>query len=258
MNYFYGIIFIFIVYFLGFIAPLYNLNITFEEPNDIVFSVDNMPYNHTFAYWVDKWFDWFLTLPNIPGNTNLASPRDNYSPEKCSWNQNRTSPVWMLADGADQNDLSITQVRDCKVPSGKALLVQIVVSNCSLNEGYKTDQELLNCANWILNKAQFSASIDVKEVMNTNKDSSDRKKFFVEPFVTNITYGKNNYYDDPPGTVRGMEAGYFLFVKPLTVDKHIIKYQESVINTLDSSGNDKRISNVQYNILVEGNSTKRG
>jgi hypothetical protein len=215
-----------------------------------------MPFNHTFRYWVAKWFDWFLTLPNIhtTNNESLAHPRYNYSPEKCSWNQDKSSPVWMLPDGPGRNDLSVIEIRDCVIPVGKAILVQIVGSNCSPNEGYKTDQELLGCAAWILNEAIFSASVDGIEVMNTNKNPNDRDKYYVQPFITNITYGKNNYYDDPEGIVRGAEAGYFLFVKPLPSGSHIIKYQESVINTLDSTGNDKRINGLEYHITVKNES----
>jgi len=253
MHYFFGFILIFAIYSAFLFSSFQIPSITYGENSEPVFPVSDMPYNHTFSYWVDKWFDWFLSLPNIPGNTSLSHPRDNYTPEKCSWNQDNKSPVWMLPDGPDQNDLSTTQIRDCKVPAGKALLVQIVGSNCSPNEGYKNDQDLLNCANWILDKAQFSVNIDGKEVMNTYKNPTDRNKIFVKPFTTIITYGKNNYYGDPPGTVRGMEAGYFLFVKPLSLGKHFVNYQESDINTLDSTGNDKRISNVQYNIFVENN-----
>lgn len=40
-------------------------------------------------------------------------------------------------------------------------------------------------------------------------------------------------------------------VKPLSTGNHIIKYQESVINALDSTGNDKRISGLEYHIQVE-------
>jgi hypothetical protein len=251
MKYFYSIIFVIIIYSVSSSIPCHIQELAFGKTDDIVFSANNMPYNHTFNHWVEKYFKWFLSLPNIEGSASLSHPRDVYSPEKCSWNQNKSSPVWMLADGPDQNDLSVKQNRDCKVPVGKALLVQIVGSNCSFNEGYTTDQELLVCANWILDKAQFSASVDGKEVMNTNKDPNDRDKFFVKPFITSITYAKNNLYGAAEGTYRGMEAGYFLFVKPLALGDHVIEYQVSAINALDRSGTDKRISNMQYNIAVE-------
>lgn len=255
MKYIIAFILIFVIYSAASYIPHKLQDPVYGQADDIVFSVNDKPYNHTFNHWVEEWFKWFLSLPNIQGDEGQSHPRDVYSPEKCSWNQNKTSPVWMLADGPGQNDLSVTEIRDCEVPVGKALLVQIVGSNCSTNEGYKNDKELLDCANWILDKAQFSASVDGKEIMNTNKNPADREKFFVKPFITNITYAKNNYYGFPEGTYRGMEAGYFLFIKPLSPGNHVIKYQESVINTLDRSGNDKRISNMQYNIAVDNNTS---
>ena len=72
------------------------------------------------------------------------------SPEKCSLNQNN-GPVWFLADGKDTDDNSQPEIRECTVPKGKALLVQIVGSGCGMNEGYKNDQELLDCAVWYSN-----------------------------------------------------------------------------------------------------------
>jgi hypothetical protein len=86
--------------------------------------------------------------------------------------------------------------------------------------------------------------------MNTNKRQDDRLDFFVQPFLTNVTYAKDNYYGAREGTYRGMEAGYFLFVKPLPVGNHTVQFQEKVINFLDRSGDDKRFSNVFYNIQI--------
>jgi hypothetical protein len=252
MKYFY-IFVISIAFFSFFVFNLYMQNVANSESNEIVFSVADMPYNHTYNYWVERWFNWFLSLPNVEGNESLAHPRDSYSPEKCSWNQDNVGRVWMLPDGKDTNDLSQVENRYCKVPAGKALLVQIVGSNCSMEEGLKNDKELMDCAKWFLPKAQFSATIDGKEVMNTIKNPSDRNKFYVQPFFTNITFSKNNYYGASEGVFRGAEAGYFLYIKPLPIGNHIINFKESVINTLDATGNDKRISNVQYNLEIVNN-----
>jgi len=253
MKYFYLIFIIFVLCSVTLCTKGSILNRAYAKTDGTLFFVNDRPYDHTFPYWVVKWFDWFLSLPNIENvnDESKAHPRDHYSPEKCSWNQNGSSPVWMLSDGPDKNDLSVLEARDCKVPAGKALLVQIVGSNCSPNEGYKNDQELLNCAAWILDQARFSASVDGKEVLNTDKNLSDKEKIYTKPFITPLNYGKNNYYHDPEGKVRGAGAGYFLFVKPLPVGNHIIKYEESVVNALDSTGNDKRISGLEYHIDVE-------
>ena len=254
MQYFY-VIAVFMLFFVGISLDAFQQNSAHGQSNELVFSITDNPYNNTFTYWVDKWFDWFLSLPNVEGNEMLMHPRDNYSPEKCSWNQDDSSPVWMLPDGRDSNDLTEVEMRECSVPSGKALLVQIVGSNCSEEEGLKNDKDIMECATWVLPQAQFSATVDGKEVMNTITDPSHRDKFYVKPFFANITYAKSNYYGASEGTYRGAEAGIFLFVKPLPIGNHTIQFQESVINTLDSTGNDKRISNVQYNMVIE-NSTK--
>ena len=251
-------LFIFAVFSVFFISTIstYFQSVANSESNDIVFSTVDMPYNHTYNYWVDRWFNWFLSLPNIEGNESLMHPRDSYSPEKCSWNQETDEPVWMLPDGKDTNDLSQVEDRYCKVPAGKALLVQIVGSNCSMEEGLKNDQEVMDCAVWFLPKAQFSVIIDGKEVMNTIKEPTDRKKFYVQPFFTNITFSKNNYYGASEGTYRGAEAGYFLFIKPLPTGNHTIEFKESVVNTLDSTGSDKRLSNVKYDMEIVDNFSK--
>lgn len=220
------------------------------QSDGLAFKVTDRPYDNSFNFWVEKWFGWFLSLPNDEGNGTLTHPRDNYSPEKCSWNQDQIGPVWMLPDGRGSDDL--VEVRNCKIPEGKAILVQIVGSNCSEEEKakYKIYEELLRCANWVLDKAEINATIDGKEVINTQ----NKNEFFVQPFLTNITYAKSNIYNAREGTYRGMEAGYFLFVKPLPVGNHTIQFNENVINPEDV--NDKRISNVHYNIQIY-NDTRR-
>ena len=83
---------------------------------------------------------------------------------------------------------------------------------------------MLDCAIWILPDAEFSASIDGKEVMNANQNPDDRMKFYVEPFKTN-TYIDRNYYDVKPGTYESMVAGYYLFVPPLPAGDHVVTVQ---------------------------------
>jgi hypothetical protein len=232
-----------------------SLSITSENPangstQDLVFTPNDSPYNKTYSDWALEWWQWHLSIPDIKENNSLAHPRDSYSPEKCSWNQN-PGPVWFLPDGKDRPDLSTPEIRQCTVPQGKALLVQIVGSGCSTGEGLKNDQELLDCAVWVLPSAEFSASIDGVEVMNTKSDPSDRDEFYVEPFKTNLTYVDRNYYEVEPGTYDGMVAGYYLFVPPLPSGDHKIQFSESAIEFLSGFPSDKRLSNVEYQIKVQ-------
>jgi hypothetical protein len=224
-------------------------NTAYGSTQDLIFTPDDSPYNKTYSDWANEWWQWHLSIPDIKENTNLAHPRDSYSPEKCSWNQS-SGPVWFLPDGKDQPNLSTAEIRECAVPEGKALMVQIVGSGCSTGEGLKNDQELLDCAVWVLPTAEFSASVDGVEVMNTKSDPIDRNKFYVEPFKTNLTYVDRNYYEVEPGTYDGMVAGYYLFVPPLPPGEHEIKFSESAIEFLSGFPSDKRLSNVEYHITV--------
>jgi hypothetical protein len=113
--------------------------------------------------------------------------------------------------------------------------------------------ELLDCAVWVLPSAEFSASIDGVEVMNTRTNAGDRDKFYVEPFKTNLTYVDRNYYEVEPGTYDGMVAGYYLFVPPLPPGEHEIQFSESAIEFLSGFPSDKRLSNVKYVITVAPN-----
>jgi hypothetical protein len=223
-----------------------NSNIAYGQK---IFTPSDNPYNKTFAEWAHQWWIWHLSIPDIKDNVRNSHPRENYSPEKCSWNQNNGS-VWFLADGKDRSDITQPEIRECTVPQGKALMVQIVGSGCSTGEGFKTEKDLLDCAIWILPTADFSASVDGTEVINTNKNPSDREKFYVEPFKTKLSYVKNNIYGVNPGTYDGMVAGYYLFVPPLAVGKHQIEFKESDIKFSNGIPVDKRLSHVVYSLNI--------
>lgn len=103
----------------------------------------------------------------------------------------------------------------------------------------------------MLPSAEFSARIDGVEVMNTKSNPSNRDKFYVQPFKTNLTYAERNYYDVKPGTYDGMVAGYYLFVPPLPPGEHKIKFNESAIQFLSGFPSDKKLSNVEYQLKVQ-------
>lgn len=241
-----GVVFVSLIFFLS----LEKINLSLSENDDLIFSINDKPYNTTFAEWTSWWWNKHLSIPDIKDNASLSHPRDQYSSEKCGWAQDG-GPVWFLPDGKELNDLSTQEIRKCQIPEGKAILTQIVGSGCSTGEGFKSEQELINCAIWVLPQAQFSAKINGIEVMNTQKNPDDIKKFNLAPFKTNLTYVKDNYYGVEPGTYDGYTAGIFIFVKPLEKGNHTIEFQESAIEFFDGFPKDKRQSNVKYLIEVK-------
>jgi hypothetical protein len=223
---------------------------SFALNRELIFTPQDNPYNKTFAEWARDWWNWHLSIQDTKGenNASLFHPRENYSPEKCSLNQVGGS-VWFLADGKDVNDNSQPEVRECTVPKGKALLVQIVGSGCGMNEGFKNDQELFDCAVWVLPTAQLSASVDGTEVVNTN-NPGDREGLYLPPYKTTLKYPENNLYGHKPGTYDAMVAGYYLFVPPLPEGTHELQVRETAIEFEGGVPGDKRLSNFEYIITV--------
>jgi hypothetical protein len=228
-----------------------SFNDLFALNKELIFTPQDKPYNKTFAEWTRDWWNWHLSIQDIKGgeNASLFHPRENYSLEKCSLNQN-DGPVWFLADGKDTDDNSQPEVRECTVPKGKALLVQIVGSGCGMNEGFKNDQELFDCGEWVLPNAQFSASVDGIEVANTN-NPGDRESLYVVPFKTTLSYPEDNLYDLEPGTYDAVVGGYFDFVRPLPEGTHELQFKETAIEFEGGIPGDKRLSNVKYIITVQ-------
>jgi len=229
-----------------------SFNNSFALNRELILTPQDKPYNKTFAEWTRDWWNWHLSIQDTKGqgNESLFHPRENYSPEKCSLNQN-DGPVWFLADGKDLDDNSNPEVRNCTVPKGKALLVQIVGSGCGMNEGFKNDQELFDCAVWVLPDAELSASVDGVDVINTKNNPIDREALYVKPFKTTLSYPENNLYDLDPGTYPATVAGYFLLVRPLPEGTHEIQFKETAIDFEQGVPGDKRLSNVKYIIAVE-------
>lgn len=219
----------------------------FAINDEHIFTPEDSPYNKTFGDWARDWWNWHLSIEDIRSkdNKSLFHPRENYSPAKCSLNQ-EGGPVWFLPDGKAVDDNTNAEIRECKVPTGKALLVQIIGSGCGMNEGFKNDEELLDCGIWALPNAELTAKIDGVEVINTD-NREDRERLYVEPFYTNLSYVQNNIYNLSAGTYRGMVAGFYLFVPPLSEGTHEIEFKETAIKSII----DRRLSNVKYIITVE-------
>jgi len=175
--------------------------------------------------------------------TNDNNPRTEYTPEMCGLYQ--SGPVWLLPD--DENNRGDIEQRSCIVPSGKSIVIQIVGSGCVPPEG----PDLIGCANWILDKAKFSVTIDGEKVIDTyNKPNS--KEYFLEPEFKIITVGEDNIHGvTPAGVYNGTVAGYIAAVKPLPVGEHYIYIKETVESLDNKNVLQQRHVNLNYTLTVK-------
>lgn len=222
--------------------------------SNLIFLKDDEPYGKSYAEWLGKWWQWHISIPSEFNNLesadmSLVHPREAYSPEKCAWNQDDGN-VWYLADGKHLpiEEKTKPEIRECFIPSGKAILVQIYGSGCSYGEGFRSLIELEECVNIGLDSVKLSAKVDGLEVVN----SVDKEKILPQPSLFNLTYVKDNLYNIPEGTYGGMANGYFLFIKPLSNGLHTIEFQETYFKSgfEGQPSNENRFSNVKYNLIV--------
>ena len=76
----------------------------------------------------------------------------------------------------------------------------------------------------------ISATLDGQkiEILDSYRTATD---FF------NISYTRDNIYDLPAGTYRGIADGFFVFLKPLSLGDHELQLKTSVTNPTTPSYN---------------------
>ncbi|HEY7078582.1 MAG TPA: hypothetical protein VH500_02705 [Nitrososphaeraceae archaeon] len=173
-----------------------------------VYPPQSKPYGLTYGQWVGKWWQWALSLPNP------VNPMADKSGANCA--ESQQGPVWFLAGtvGGAAN-------RACSVPFGKAILLNILSTECSKAENPKdSPADLLQCA-----KEQddggvvrISASVDGTDIKNL-KMYRFQSPVFPVTFPVNDVFGVSS--DKPVPTI-SVADGWYVMLKPLSPGAHVI------------------------------------
>ncbi|MGB7637801.1 MAG: hypothetical protein WBL88_09535, partial [Nitrososphaeraceae archaeon] len=124
-------------------------------------------------------------------------------------------PVFFLAP-ADKGSVQST----CNIPAGKAILVTVIIVECSFKEfNVKTEQDLKKCAteDESSNPGLF-LSVDGKEF-------KDLQKYRIPTRAFDVSFPKNGIFGvSSPGPTRAVSDGYWVMLQPLPPGKHQIHY----------------------------------
>jgi hypothetical protein len=193
------------------------------------------PAGLQYNEWAIKWWQWVISIP-APEH-----PNTNYTTEKCSRGQEKDSPVWFLAQPFPEEH---SPVRSCDIPKDKAIITGLLSGECDTSDPRITDDGTMKqCASQGDDFGTIQVildGVDLKYDLATNRILTD---FF------NITAPKNNIFQSPDGTFRGIVDGYFLFLKPLPPGQHELKYKVSVLNPTSSEFN--YFQEVTYHLNVK-------
>ncbi len=227
-----------------------STNDTFSQNDKLFYRSTENTFGHNFTYWATKYWDYLFSFNDLQDPDRV---REGYHLIECSSNQN-DGPVWFLPDGYHRPNIDTPEIRECNIPSGKSVMIQIVGSHCTKNDGIETPQQYRECADWKLNQANIRISID-----NYSLTEGEIKSLYLNSTWTKFYIPENNTSVTYRGEQDGMVAGYFLITTPLSDGQHTIEIEDKVGNypNIDPKNVDIHFSSTKYCLNV-GNSTVEG
>lgn len=107
----------------------------------------------------------------------------------------------------------------------------MITGKCDTSEApLQSDDDLRRCSTAGDEYGAISAVLDGEKMENLESYRTTTDFF-------NITYVKDNIFDVPVGTYRGIADGFFVFLKPLSVGSHELHVKASVTNPMTPSYN---------------------
>jgi hypothetical protein len=203
---------------IAFLIPQIVLSAHAQGNSSVVYSKESAPFGVPYKDWIARWWQWDVGIPSS------QHPRDNYTAEKCTVNQNGS--VWFLPD-----ILTGKENRPCTIPEGKAIMVPLLTGECDTSDpASQSDADVRQCSTAGDEYGAISATLDGQKIENLDSYRTATDFF-------NITIAKDNIFDIPAGTYRGAADGFFVFLKPLSVGDHELHIKTSVTNPTSPSYN---------------------
>ena len=176
------------------------------------FTADSMPYGQTYGNWTVKWWKWFLLTPK-----SINAGTGEYS----TVNQQSKNILFLAGKLADE-DRNLPN-RFCTISTGTSILFPVI--NCAAttleHPELKTDQDLINH----VKKDEDSI---IKKECSVNGKRIPAQRVKSDPPVFESRINEDNAFNVKGGeTTYASSDGYWVFLKPLPVGKHIISFQGS-------------------------------
>jgi hypothetical protein len=213
-----------------------------------VFNKDELPFGKHYEDWVQDWWRWNAAIPSDP-ETTFAGVKEN----GCLIN--KEGPVAMLIDPA----IGGQHHQRCEISSNQGILISAWSAECDASvkgSQNKSFQELSKCARDLdLGKVTVNAWVDNKPIAQVKAEDYktinlvNATELYTKPF--NITTPENSQLQvDYPGTYPGAVHGWFIFLKPLPVGEHTVRYVNDVRETTLGAGNTNN-ADITYSLKVK-------
>jgi len=206
----------------------------------------SQPFGQSYAQWSANWWQWTYSLP--------VDQHPLFDTADCS--QGQSGHVWFLGgtftaqpDPGNPDVIIGEAVRECTIPTGKALFFPIVNAECNTieNEG-ATEADLRGCANFLGDHIQdLEVTIDGVPAEHLGLYRAE------SPFFTFGPLPDNNILGVAPGTTaNSVGDGFFIMLAPLSRGNHEVHFAGAAVFTVANDGFDFAfILDITYNITVD-------
>ena len=213
-----------------------------------VFQKNELPFGKPNEEWVQDWWRWNAAIPGDP-ETTFAGVKEN----GCLIN--KEGPVAMLMDPA----IGGVHHQICEISPNQGILIPAWSALCSgavKGSENKSFKELSECARqYNLGKVTVKAWVDNKSIAQVNAE--DYKTINVVNATELYSKGFNitipadsNLAVDYPGNHLGAAHGWYIFLKPLPVGEHTVRYINDVRETTLGAGNTNN-ADITYSLNVK-------
>lgn len=203
-----------------------------EEPT---YPVGSAPFGISYEDWTATWWQWLLSIPTS------ENPAVDTTGEHCGVGQN--GPVWFLAGTTGGKN-----IRSCTIPSGVAILIPVLNSECSTAEfpELTTEIELYECAKNFQDQTQ-----QLEFVLDGTPFEGAEMPRVVSPLFS-ITFPEDNIFGAPDGMTNAVSDGNWVFLKPLSPGEHEVVAIGSSIDVTTGATNTFG-THVIYQLTVQDN-----
>ena len=213
-----------------------------------VFQKDELPFGKPYEQWIQDWWRWTAAIPGDPETTFAGVKEDG-----CLIN--KTGSVAMLMDPA----IGGTHHQKCEISSDQGILISGWGAQCdgsTKGNENKSFKELSECAKgYDLGKVTVNAWVDNKPIAHVKAEDLKTTTLINATEVStkgfNVTTPANsNLAVDYPGTHLGAAHGWYIFLKPLPVGEHTVRYVNDVRETTLGAGNTNN-ADITYSLNVK-------
>jgi len=182
------------------VLKIYALNTT------EIFGPEDKPYGLSYEEHAENFWKWLVSNP-VEENPEL-----DLTGEKCTrGQQNSTSPIFYLS-GSGVEDADVTE-RTCEVPSGKGILIPLMVVEYS-------DKEIPNATIEDLSRIAKNDQDGVTSMYLRLDDKEyqmeELSKYRIHTNAFELNFPKNAMYNVTEGPSIAVADGHYMISKPLS------------------------------------------